>query len=158
MTLQILLNLLIAAMWMMLHDTWNMLTFAIGFVLGAIILFGMRRFFPAPFYGRKFWFLLKLGWLFSIELLVSSIVAIEQIIRPRLNIQPGVFRMQTRMKTEWELSLLANLMTLTPGSVVMEIAPEDGLMYVHAMDVPRMKKGIIRTKDKFEDVIIEVMR
>ncbi|MED1350544.1 Na+/H+ antiporter subunit E, partial [Bacillus paranthracis] len=115
MTLQILLNLLVAAMWMMLHDTWNMLTFAIGFVLGAIILFGMRRFFPGPFYGRKFWFVIKLGWLFSIELLVSSVVAIGQIIRPRLNIQPGIFRMQTRMKTEWELSLLANLMTLTPG-------------------------------------------
>ncbi|MDF2838063.1 MAG: monovalent cation/H+ antiporter subunit [Paenibacillus sp.] len=158
MTLQILLNLLIAAIWTMLNDTWNTLTFAIGFVLGAFILFGMRRFFSAPFYGRKIWFVLKLAWLFVIDLLVSSVVAIGQIIRPRLNIQPGIFRMETRMKTEWEISLLANLMTLTPGSVILEISSNDGLMYVHAMDVPRMKEGIIRTKDKFEDVIIEVMR
>lgn len=158
MTLQILLNILLAAIWMMLHDTWSMLTFVIGYLLGAFILFGIRRFFPTPFYGRKFWFMIKLAWLFTIELLVSSVVAIGQIIRPRLNIQPGIFRMKTRMKTEWELSLLANLMTLTPGSVVLEIAPEDGILYVHAMDVPRMKKGIIRTKDKLEDAIIEVMR
>jgi Multisubunit Na+/H+ antiporter, MnhE subunit len=156
--MQILLNLLIAVIWMMLHDTWNMLTFSIGFLLGALILFGMRRFFPTPFYGRKFWFILKLAWLFCIELFVSSIVAIGQIIRPRLNIQPGIFRMETRMKNEWELSMLANLMTLTPGSVIMEIVPSEGLLYVHAMDVPRMKKGIIRTKDRLEDVIIEVMR
>jgi multicomponent Na+:H+ antiporter subunit E len=158
MTMQILLNLLVAMIWMLLHDKWSMLTFVIGFILGAFIIFSMRRFFPTPFYGRKLWSLAKLVGLFSLELFVSSAVVSWQIIRPRLNIQPGIFKMKTRMRTEWELSMLANLMTLTPGSVVMEIAPEDGIMYVHAMDVPSMKKGILRTRDRFEDAIIEVMR
>lgn len=158
MTMQILLNLLIAMTWMLLHDSWNMLTFVIGFILGAFIIFAMRRFFPTPFYGLKLWSILKLLGLFCSELLVSSVVVIGQIIRPRLNIRPGIFRMKTRMRNEWELTMLANLMTLTPGSVILEIAPDEGILYVHAMDVPSMKKGILRTKDRFENVIIEVMR
>ncbi|OBR62331.1 cation:proton antiporter [Paenibacillus oryzae] len=158
MTMQILLNLLVAMIWMLLHDKWSMLTFVIGFILGAFIIFSMRRFFPTPFYGRKLWSLAKLVGLFSLELFVSSAVVSWQIIRPRLNIEPGIFKMKTRMRTEWELSMLANLMTLTPGSVVMEIAPDEGIMYVHAMDVPSMKKSILRTRDRFEDAIIEVMR
>lgn len=158
MTMQLLLNLLIAMVWMLLHDTWNSLTFAIGFTLGFVIIFALRKFFPTPFYGRKLWAIAKLLAMFSKELMVSSLIVVGQIIRPKLTIEPGIFRMETRMETEWEISLLTNLMTLTPGSVVLEIAPEEGVMFVHAMDVKTMQKMIIRTKNRFEDVIIEVMR
>ncbi|QTH46157.1 Na+/H+ antiporter subunit E [Cohnella sp. LGH] len=157
MTMQILLNLLIAVIWMLLHDVWNTLTFTIGFILGFFIIFWFRRFFPTPFYGRKLWAILKLMYLFGIDLILSSIVVIGQIIRPRLNIQPGIFKMKTKLKTDWELAMLVNLLTLTPGSVVMEIAPEEGILYVHAMDM-KMSNSVIKTKNKLEDVIIEVMR
>ena len=158
MTMQILLNLLIAMVWMLLHDVWNTLTFTIGFILGFFIIYSFRRFFPTPFYGRKLWAILKLIYLFGIDLMMSSIVVIGQVIRPRLNIQPGIFKMETKLMTEWELAMLVNLLTLTPGSVVMEIAPEEGILYVHAMDVKRNKPSVIKTKNKLEDVIIEVMR
>lgn len=156
--MQILLNLLIAMVWMLLHDVWNVLTFTIGFILGFFIIYSFRRFFPTPFYGRKLWAILKLIYLFGIDLVMSSIVVIGHVIRPKLNIQPGIFKMETKLKTDWELAMLINLLTLTPGSVVMEIAKEEGVLYVHAMDVKSSKQSVIATKNKLEDVIIEVMR
>ncbi len=158
MTTQILLNLLIAMVWMLLHDEWSTLTFAIGFLLGFLIIYSFRRFFPTPFYGRKLWAILKLIYLFGIDLILSSVVVIGQVIRPRLNIQPGIFKMETKLKTEWELAMLVNLLTLTPGSVVMEIAPEEGMLYVHTMDLKTNEQSVRKTKNKLEDVIIEVMR
>ncbi|MFC6553249.1 Na+/H+ antiporter subunit E [Cohnella cellulosilytica] len=155
--MQILLNLLIAMVWMLLHDKWSALTFTIGFILGFFIIFSFRRFFPTPFYGRKLGAILKLIYLFGIDLILSSIVVIGQVIRPRLNIQPGIFKMETKLKTDWELAMLVNLLTLTPGSVVMEIAQEEGILYVHAMDL-KTKQSVLNTKNKLEDVIIEVMR
>jgi len=157
-TMQLLLNLLIAMVWMLLHDEWNMLTFTVGFLLGFLIIFSVRRFFPTPFYGRKLWSIMKLIYLFSIDLVVSSVLVIGQIIRPKLNIQPGIFRMETKLKSEWELSMLVNLLTLTPGSVIMEIELEKGLLYVHTMDIEKLQDSVIKTKNKLEDVIIEVMR
>jgi len=156
--MQLLLNLLIAMVWMLLHDEWNMLTFTVGFLLGFLIIFSVRRFFPTPFYGRKLWSIMKLIYLFSIDLVVSSVLVIGQIIRPKLNIQPGIFKMETKLKSEWELSMLVNLLTLTPGSVIMEIELEKGLLYVHTMDIEKMQNAVINTKNKLEDVIIEVMR
>lgn len=152
------LNLLIAMVWMLLHDEWSTLTFAIGFLLGFLIIYSFRRFFPTPFYGRKLWAILKLIYLFGIDLILSSVVVIGQVIRPRLNIQPGIFKMETKLKTEWELAMLVNLLTLTPGSVVMEIAPEEGMLYVHTMDLKTNEQSVRKTKNKLEDVIIEVMR
>lgn len=156
MTKQIILNLTIAMVWMLLHDAWNTLTFFVGYVLGIAFIFGMRRFFPEPFYGKKLWSITKLLYLFNSELLKSSIVVIGQVIRPRLSIQPGVFKVTTKLKTDWEIALLTGLLTLTPGSVVMEIAPSTGTMYIHAMDVTEFQESIVRTMNLFEDAILEV--
>ncbi len=157
MTMQILLNLVIAMVWMLLHDEWNTLTFAMGFVIGLLMIFSMRRFFPTPFYGKRIWAIVKLLYLFGIELVKSSIIVIAQIIRPKIRIQPGIFKMHTSLKTEWEITMLSNLLTLTPGSVIMEVAPEEGILYVHAMDVPLFQEDIEKTKQLFEKAIREVM-
>lgn len=157
LTLQILLNLILALVWMLLHDVWNTLTFAIGYVAGLIIIYALRRFFPTPFYGRKVIAAVKLLALFSVELVKSCIIVIGQIIRPQINIKPGIFKMETKLKSEWQMMMLANMITLTPGSVIMEVAPEEGVFYVHAMDVAEFQDAIVDTKNRFEEAIIEVM-
>lgn len=157
MTMQILLNLLIAMVWMLLHDEWNILSFMIGYVIGMNMIFILRRFFPTPFYGRRVWAIIKLLYLFGIEIVKSSVIVIAQITRPQINIQPGIFKMTTSLKSEWEISMLSNLLTLTPGSVIMEVAPDEGVLYVHAMDVAEFQEEIEKTKCLFEKAIREVM-
>jgi multicomponent Na+:H+ antiporter subunit E len=157
-TTQILLNLLIAFVWMLLNESWNIVIFGMGYAIGFFIIFLMRRFFPEQFYGRKIIFIIKLFSLFIIELLKSSVVVTMQVTRPKLNIQPGIFRSETILKTDLEITLLSTLLTLTPGSVVMEIDPEAGVMFIHAMDVTEFQNSITKTKHKFEKAIIEVMR
>jgi len=158
MTTQILLNLLIAFVWMLLNESWSVLEFGIGYLIGFFIILSMRRFFPDPFYGRKLWAIFHLFYLFIFELFKSSINVIVQVSRPKLNIQPGIFRSETVLKTDFEITLLSTLLTLTPGSVVMEIDPKAGVMFIHAMDADDFRKNITKTKRTFEKAIIEVMR
>lgn len=158
MTLQILLNLLIGLVWMLLHDEWSVLSFGIGYLIGLLFIFGLRRFFPTPFYGKKSWAIVKLFFIFNIELVKSTIVVIRQVMRPKLNIEPGVFKMETKLKSDWEITLLCSLITLTPGSVVMEVAPEEGIIYIHAMDASEFKNSILKSKASFEDAILEVTK
>lgn len=158
MTKQILLNLTIGMVWMLLHDEWSTLSFSVGYIIGLGFIFALRRFFPEPFYGTKLWAIIKLLLLFGYELLQSSRIVIGQIIRPRINIKPGIFKIHTSLKTEWEMTILANLLTLTPGSVVLEVAPEEGIMYIHAMDVSEVQRTFYKAKDGFERIIMEVTR
>jgi len=105
---------------------------------------------------RRLWAILRLFYLFNLELFKSTIVVARQVTRPRLNIEPGIFKVETKLTKDWEITLLSGLITLTPGSVVMEIIPQEGIMYIHAMDATEFMGSIMESKRVFENAILEV--
>lgn len=140
---QVLLNLFIAFLWMFLQDEWRFLTFLSGYLVGLALIFLMRRFFNSVFYVTRLTALIKLIIIFIKELVLSSILVIKQILRPKLYITPGIFKLKTELRGNWEITTLMLLLTLTPGSVVMEVVPEDNLCYIHVMDVPESRDAVI---------------
>ena len=132
---QFLLNLFIAVLWLLLKDepTAQFSTFFAGFLIGILILYVMHRFFGTQFYLRRVWKVLQLVLLFIKELVLSSFSVLKQVTTPNLNITPGIFTYKTQLKGDWEITALALLLTLTPGSVVMEVSEEGDTFYIHAM-------------------------
>ncbi len=160
MAMQFILNLFIATLWLLLQDeiTPQFTTFLMGFIVGVGILYAMHRFYGTQFYLRRVFSIIKLLWLFNWELLLSSYSVLRQITTPKLNITPGIFAYKTELKGDWEVTALALLLTLTPGSVVMEVSEEGDLFYIHAMDMEQSKDAVIRSIGKFEQAIMEVTR
>jgi len=160
MAMQFILNLFIATLWLLLQDEVipQFSTFLMGFIVGIGILYAMHRFYGTQFYLRRVFSIIKLFWLFNWELLLSSYSVIRQITTPKLNITPGIFTYKTVLKGDWEITALALLLTLTPGSVVMEVSEEGDMFYIHAMDIEQSKEAVIRSIGKFEQAIMEVTR
>ncbi|MDD1504184.1 MULTISPECIES: Na+/H+ antiporter subunit E [Lysinibacillus] len=160
MAMQFILNLFIATLWLLLQDEVipQFSTFLMGFIVGIGILYAMHRFYGTQFYLRRVFSIIKLLWLFNWELLLSSYSVIRQITTPKLNITPGIFTYKTVLKGDWEITALALLLTLTPGSVVMEVCEEGDMFYIHAMDIEQSKEAVIRSIGKFEQAIMEVTR
>lgn len=158
MQLQILLNLLIAFVWMFFQTSWNVTTFFIGLVIGGLILYVLRRFFNQPFYLSKTLPVLRLMMLFIRELIVSSLIVLREIMRPTLNIHPGIVAVPTELKSDWELTTLACLVSLTPGTLSLEVSPDQDVLYVHAMDIDDSEAAIKQIKSTFEKAIMEVSR
>ncbi|MFJ7917135.1 MULTISPECIES: Na+/H+ antiporter subunit E [unclassified Lysinibacillus] len=160
MAMQFILNLFIATLWLLLQDEVipQFSTFLMGFIVGIGILYAMHRFYGTQFYLRRVFSIIKLLWLFNWELLLSSFSVIRQITTPKLNITPGIFTYKTVLKGDWEITALALLLTLTPGSVVMEVCEEGDMFYIHAMDIEQSKEAVIRSIGKFEQAIMEVTR
>lgn len=160
MAMQFILNLFIATLWLLLQDeiTPQFTTFLMGFFVGIGILYAMHRFYGTQFYLRRVFSIIKLLWLFNWELLLSSYNVLKQITTPRLNITPGIFTYKTKLNGDWEITALALLLTLTPGSVVMEVSEEGDMFYIHAMDIEQSKDAVIRSIGKFEEAIMEVTR
>lgn len=102
--------------------------------------------------------MIKLLYVFNKELFSSTIFVIRKVLSPRLNINPGFFTLETKLKGNWEITALSLLITLTPGSVVTEVSPEGDRLYIHAMDIPEMSNAVIKAKDAFERIIMEVTR
>lgn len=157
---QFILNLFIALLWLLLVDEPipQITTFFTGFVVGIGILYVMHLFFGTQFYLRRVAKIIYLIFLFIKELISSSYSVMGYILKPKLEITPGIFTYKTSLKGEWEVTTLALLLTLTPGSVVIEVSEEGNLFYIHAMDIEQSKEEVIRSIGKFEKAILEVTR
>ncbi|AKG04253.1 Na+/H+ antiporter subunit E [Salimicrobium jeotgali] len=158
MPFQIVLNIIIAVMWMFLSETYNFSTFAVGYILGIFLLFIMRRFVKRPFYLNRVWKVSLLILLFIRELIMSSIDIVEFVYKKELDNRPGIFALPLEVKSDWEVTLLANLISLTPGTLSLAVSDNHDVLYIHAMDIPDIETSISDIKDTFEKAIMEVTR
>jgi len=158
MAFQIVINLVIAIMWMFLSETYTLTSFIAGFILGIILLLLLNRFIPGRFYLDRFVKIIQLIFLFIKELIKSNIDIVKLVYTPKPDIEPGIFAYETELKSDWELTLLANLITLTPGTLSVAFSNDNSTIYIHAMDIDDIDESIQSIKNTFEKAIMEVTR
>lgn len=158
MALQVLINLFTGFLWMFFQDDWSVLSFFSGYLFGLFVLFILRRFFATKYYLFTMQAVVQLFLLFIYELFTSSILVIGKTIKPKIDIKPGIISLETSLQGDIEVTLLALLITLTPGSVVVEISPDNKVFYIHAMDIPELSDAVLKSKIKFEEAIKKVTR
>ncbi|WP_018752078.1 Na+/H+ antiporter subunit E [Paenibacillus sanguinis] len=154
---QILLNLIIAVAWTFLYGTWSNVQFVVGYLIGLIILWGLRR-WNSSFYMVKVWKVLKLLLIFNKELFISSYDVIRHVLRPQMTMRPGIIKLDTQLRTDWEITLLSCLICLTPGTLTLDVSMDNHTLYIHAMDIQDAEELSKHLKDTFEKAIMEVTR
>lgn len=156
MAFQILLNIVIAFIWMLLRNEFTGVEFMLGFVVGLVLLFLLRRFLHFDFYFRRVIAAGKLLLLFSYKLVLANYDVAKIILSPRLHIEPGIIAVPTKLRTDWEVTLLANLISLTPGTLSMDFSENGRTIYVHSIHVPDKDEAIKEIHNSFEKAIMEV--
>ncbi|ANC77958.1 Na+/H+ antiporter subunit E [Fictibacillus nanhaiensis] len=158
MTFQLILNLLIGVIWMFLSESYSFASFIVGFVIGAALLFLLNRFIPDSYYFKHVRAILYLIFLFIRELLLANIEVLKWVYKPKLDFQPGILALPIDVKKNWEITLLANLITLTPGTLSVDVSRDQRYIYIHALDLPDVNETIVSIKESFEKAIREVTR
>lgn len=106
---------------------------------------------------RCVWFIYYI-LIFIWECLKANLDGAYRIVHPKLLINPGIVKVKTRLKSDLGLTFLANSLTLTPGTMVVDIDKDKGFLYVHwidvkAQDIDKATELIVK---KFEDILIKV--
>lgn len=158
MAFQILMNILIAVMWMFMQSSYTIGSFIFGYIIGLFALFILRRFLVSEFYLRRVWAFVKLIMLFIVELIKANIDVVKVVLKPRLNHKPGIIAVQTNLETNLEITLLAALISLTPGTVAMDFSDDSKTIYIHALDAPDKDEFIDDIHNSFERAIMEVTK
>ncbi|MCM3716912.1 Na+/H+ antiporter subunit E [Fictibacillus phosphorivorans] len=158
MTFQLILNLLIAVIWMFLSESYSFASFVVGFVLGAALLYLLNRFIPDSYYFKQVKAIGYLILLFLKELILANVDVLKWVYKPKLDFQPGIIALPIDVKRNWEITLLANLITLTPGTLSVDVSRDQRYIYIHAIDLPDVNETIVGIKDTFEKAIREVTR
>lgn len=75
-------------------------------------------------------FIAYIPWLLQ-QILLANIHVASLVLRRRMPIDPQVVKFKTKLETDISSVVLANSITLTPGTITMDI--QDGVFYVHAL-------------------------
>jgi multicomponent Na+:H+ antiporter subunit E len=154
----IVIHLLLALAWTAVTGSFTPANFVLGFVLAGFCLWLVRAESGLMAYIVRTRRAAGLAWLFLIELIKSAWSVARIVARRNMNLAPGIVAYPLRVQSDVEIALLANLITLTPGTLSVDVSQDRSVLYIHAIDCSDpdgMRAGIA---DGFERRIMEVFQ
>ncbi len=153
------LNLLLMLIWAGLFGSIDFWTLASGFVVSYILLHivyrknsdGIVYFGRAP---RIIGFVTYYLW----ELIRSNVTVAYDIVTPQHYMKPGIVAVPLDAKTDFEITLLANLISMTPGTLSLDVSEDRSTLFVHAMYVDDPEDIRRDIKENLERRVLEVIR
>ncbi|MEL6466533.1 MAG: Na+/H+ antiporter subunit E [Pseudomonadota bacterium] len=127
-------NLFLAVAWMIFFNTFTWLSVLSGLAVGYAILWliqpltGVRS-----TYFKRVWYWTKLIVMFNYELIVSSIEVLWDIFTPTHRSNPAIVDMPLDVKTDAGILLVTNLISLTPGTLSIDVSPDRKTLKLHVM-------------------------
>lgn len=152
----LLAHVLLALAWMAVTGLYSLANLVFGLVLGGLALELVLRQQGRDTYVRRGRRAFGLAWLFLIELVKSAWTVAKIVIRPQLGISPGIIAYRTQLKSDGEITLLANLITLTPGTLTVDVSPDRTTLFIHCLDCSDPDQTRRDIADGFERRIREV--
>jgi multicomponent Na+:H+ antiporter subunit E len=90
-----------------------------------------HRVFISPV--RLFWFLVYVP-VFFYYMIKANFDVVYRALHPKMPINPGIVKIETSLKTDSGITALANSITLTPGTLTVDLT-DDGFLYIHWINV-----------------------
>jgi multicomponent Na+:H+ antiporter subunit E len=149
-------------LWLLLTSTFNSQEFLLGVFVCALIAVITHRFyiklgFPSVS-PKKFYFSLVYILVLFYEIIKANLDVALRVIRPSLPINPGVVIIKTSLKSDIAKTILANSITLTPGTFTLDIQGDKLLIHwidVEATDIDAATNIIGERFEKYLRIIFQ---
>ena len=148
--------------WMLITFRFTLPNLIVGSVAAIICSAIFARYYFHNVYKflqpvRYFWFIIYL-FVFLWACIKANLDVAYRVLHPAMPIRPGIVRVKTTLKSEFARTLLANSITMTPGTITVDIIDDD--MYIHwiyirSEDPEVYTKIITGTFEKFIKKIVE---
>lgn len=142
--------------------TWpnNLQDLVVGVIVAAFVSYLTGDMFtenPAVYtkIKRIFWMIVFIA-VFIYEYIKACLEMVARLLMPQIDLKPGIVKVRTNLKSETALVFLANAITLSMGTLTVDIASEQGCLYIHWMnaktqDAEEASKKIVA---KFEKILM----
>lgn len=158
---RVILFLTLVILWLLLTRPLELQELVVGLALSLIIsllplpgsgVFGEISLFPKKLFFTATYLLYFLG-----AVVKSNIDVAFRVLSPRLPINPGIVRVKTKLKSSLGRMILANSITLTPGTITVDIEDDD--LYIHwiniqSADIEESTKKIVSDFERRLEVIL----
>lgn len=150
-------NLLLALAWTALSGTFSFPNLLLGFVLGYLALRlaivdqrNFKRYFvKAPK-------MVGFGVFFLAELVKANWRVAYDVMTPQHLMRPGVLAVPLDAKSDGQIAILGNLISVTPGTLTLDVSSDRKVMYIHAMyidDEENLRRSIKELERRVLDIL-----
>ena len=127
-------NLLLGLAWVLLSGDFSGLNLLVGMVFGYIALLLIEPQVDAlKGYPARVPRIIGFIGFFIKELVRANLRVAFDIVTPSWHMQPGVIALPLSARTEMEITIVANLISLTPGTLSLDVSDDRKVLYIHAM-------------------------
>jgi multicomponent Na+:H+ antiporter subunit E len=155
----LLLNITLAFIWAAVNGTLTGTSLLVGFIIGYVVLVFARPLLGTSHYLQQAWLVPRFILFFLWELVKSSIRVTYEVITPNYTMRPGIVAIPLDVESDVAITLLANFITLTPGTLSLDVSDDRQVLYIHAMyvdsDVETVRREI---KDTIERRVMELVK
>ena len=153
-------NIFLALVWMALTGKFPIANFVIGFHISSAVLWlvGSRGEVAFIVYLTRFFRFVGLFFFFLWELLMANLRVAYEVLTPGYQMRAAIIAIPLDAESDLEITVLANLITLTPGTLSLDVSADRKTLYIHAMhvhDVERFRNDI---KARLEQRVMEVFK
>ncbi|MDJ0931791.1 Na+/H+ antiporter subunit E [Breoghania sp.] len=154
-----LINILMALAWGVMTGSFAFVNLAFGFILSSAVLYTIREQIGTGGYFRRVGRVASLAGLFFYELVLSACRVAKIVLTPDISyLRPSILAYPLTVDRDFEITLLANLITLTPGTLSVDVSQDRKVLYVHALNAPDPQSVIDEIHEGFERKILEAFR
>lgn len=151
-------NLTLALAWTALVGEVNSLNIAIGFVIGYLLLWWLGPVESTAPYVRRAPRILAFVGFYMLEIIRSSLRVSWDVITPSARRRSGIVAVPLEATTDREITVLANLISFTPGTLSLDVTEDRRYLLVHSMFIDSPESFKADLKRRFERRVLEIMR
>ncbi|MBM3422541.1 MAG: Na+/H+ antiporter subunit E [Chlorobi bacterium] len=154
----LLYNILLAMGWTLLTGDASIPSFTAGMVIGYFLLWISRPALGGDAYFRKIPLVFMFLLFFMKELIIANLKVAFDILTPKDYMEPGIIAFPLDARTDMEITLFANLLTLTPGTLSLDVSRDKKTLYVHALYVTNADAFRRELKEGLEKRLLDLLR
>ena len=156
----VLLVIVLALIWAAVTGSFTLMNLLLGGAIGAVATLFIRDKVDQPFILRRLGRIARLVVMFFSELILSAWRVAVLVASPNMHakLKPAIFAYPLTVTTDQQITLLANLITLTPGTLSVDVSEDRSTLYVHALDIGEKEDTIRSIREGFEARITEVFQ
>ena len=152
------LNLLLAFGFSTIIAQFNLQGLLIGFALGYGALWITQPLYPSTAYFQRVARWTRLVAQFIMELFVSSFAVMWEVVTPGQKSRPGIVAVPLDVTTDLGIMLVANLISLTPGTLSLDVSEDRRFLFVHVMFLDDRDTAVRDIKSGLEKRVLEALR
>lgn len=151
-----LLSLALALIWLLLNNSVAPGQLVLGLLLGWLIPLFTRAFWPDRVRIRRPVVLLRLVGVLLYDIVVANLAVARRILGDPDRLAPAFIEVPLDLTSDLAISLLANTICLTPGTVSARLAADRRSLLVHALDAPDPDATRAQIKARYEAPLKEI--